>query len=644
MTVIEELNKPRTSASPLKCCTGEEGSLSSDFPTEEILKESAGKNFDSLAGAKRLYSFPKKLAVDVKFEDVTFDSWEWNFRKFKRENKRILHGVSGEFQSGELSVIMGPSGAGKSTLLNILAGFITRGSGGTVMLNGEVRDQSPRYRKLSAYIPQDEELRLALTAKEAMTFAANLKLGYGVTGEYKQQQVIEILDLLGLGECHHTLTSRLSGGQRKRLAVALELLSNPPILFLDEPTTGLDSSSCTQCISLFKRLAQEGRTVVCTIHQPSALLFEMFDKLYAVSSGKCIYNGTISGLVPHLETLNLKCPPYHNPADFLMEVAIGEHGTDVNTLSTAAAANSLSIEYSKGEKIRKYPTPIEKSSSHSSSAAIIMQFLLLYKRNLLTTKRNYMYLVNRLIAHIVIGLIFGYLYKDVGSTAHTILANYVYLYGSLLLIVYTGKMSVTLSFPLEMRILTREHFNRWYKLTPYLLSVILIEIPFQVICTWSYVMISYWLTGQPMDFRLYLFLLFCTLLTLCAQSMGYFIGATTPIKIAVFVGPVIACFFSVFGFCLRYIDTPAIFKWLFKISYYRAGFQSVVFSIYGLSRKNLICPEDMVYCHYQDPSKFLKEMDITNVDLVSNISLIVLIWCLMHAATYLTLWLKLNKR
>ncbi|KAG5878504.1 hypothetical protein JTB14_035178 [Gonioctena quinquepunctata] len=199
----DDRSKCSTSGSSLKCCQFNDSSTSVSAEDKSVLCETKNdfminpqENCDNnneihvLHGnMKNGHVFAKKQAIDLEFEDITFSSTTWSFSKFKTETKRILHGVSGQFKSGELSVIMGPSGAGKSTLLDILAGFKTRGSTGTVKLNDVVRTQSPRFRKLSAYIPQDEELRLALTAKEAMTFAAHLKLGYSVSNEYKMQQV-----------------------------------------------------------------------------------------------------------------------------------------------------------------------------------------------------------------------------------------------------------------------------------------------------------------------------------------------------------------------------------------------------------------------------------------------------------------------
>uniref|UniRef100_A0A182XFM8 ABC transporter domain-containing protein n=1 Tax=Anopheles quadriannulatus TaxID=34691 RepID=A0A182XFM8_ANOQN len=679
--------------------------------------------------------------------------WSMSFLQHRsmrlaNQSKEILHGLNGSFKSGELTAIMGPSGAGKSTLLNIMAGYVSSGVSGMVQVNGKSRSHnSESFRKLSCYIQQHDALRPWLTVTEAMTCATHLKLGFGIGMAEKRRLIEKILFMLGLEQKGNTPTMGLSGGQKKRLAIALEMISNPPILFLDEPTTGLDSSSCAQCISLLKRLAQDGRTIVCTIHTPSALLFEMFDQLYTVVQGHCFYQGPTKEMLPFLGDLGYHCPSYHNPADFMMEIAVGEYGADVGKVIKAALKKYYEISsrcieldstfddngkllrrYSLGDrpfigtssallcrailksercdlrvfessstapnsssevlilllcrifqknagkpralklmesysiggggkaeemcKLQKQQEALDNSSyeeedifSKTKPASLVMQFLLLFYRNLLMTRRNYFLLFCRIIAHAAVATIFGYLYLGVGPNANQVLANYVYLYGSMLMMVYTGKMAVVLSFQIEMESLTREHFNRWYKLGPYFLSVLVLEIPIQICCSLIYVVISYHLTGNYVNMeRFCIFALFCVAGSICAQSWGFFVGATLSVKLAVFIGPILAVLFSVFGFCTRYVDITPVFKWMWHISYYRASFHGIMNSVYGMNRGDLHCPETQIYCHFKNPVLFQKDMDIEHVDMQSNFVLIMLIIITMYISTVLVLWYKLNKR
>lgn len=121
-----------------------------------------------------------------------------------------------------------------------------------------------------------------------------------------------------LNETLGTRCSSLSGGERKRLSIALEMIDDRPVLYCDEPTSGLDSSAAAYTIHMLRTLSQdEGRTVVCTIHQPSASIYEMFDSVYVLATGRCIYRGSAPETVPYLSAeLGLDCPRYHNPADF----------------------------------------------------------------------------------------------------------------------------------------------------------------------------------------------------------------------------------------------------------------------------------------------------------------------------------------
>lgn len=170
-------------------------------------------------------------------------------------------------------------------------------------------------RKRSCYITQEDLHQPFLTVGELMKFSCRLKLATISSCMYNNL-IDEVLYNLHLSHRKNVTAEHLSGGEKKRLSVALELVTNPSTFFLDEPTSGLDEVSAVQMIRELKKLAMQGHTVVCTIHQPSATILEMFDHMYILAKGVCVYQGEPKALVPFLTSVNIECPATYNPADF----------------------------------------------------------------------------------------------------------------------------------------------------------------------------------------------------------------------------------------------------------------------------------------------------------------------------------------
>ena len=195
----------------------------------------------------------------------------------------LVSGVSLAVRPGELVGLLGPSGAGKSTLFDALCGRRPARSG-AVYLNGtRLYEDYARYRHIVGHVPQDDAVHPDLTVREALAFAARLRMPAGTTRAQREQRVEEALALLGLSDRADVRVGRLSGGQRKRVSVGLELLGRPPVLFLDEPTSGLDPGAATQMIKTLRCLARQGRAVVCATHGMADAA--RFDKIAVLALG-----------------------------------------------------------------------------------------------------------------------------------------------------------------------------------------------------------------------------------------------------------------------------------------------------------------------------------------------------------------------
>lgn len=260
-------------------------------------------------------------AVDIRFENLGLEI---------EGVGPVLAGVSGEFKAGRMCAIMGPSGAGKTTFMNCLCGKAYYGKmTGQVFINGKEGKVSD-FKPCVGFVPQDDVVHENLTVAEQVEFSAALRLPPGSNSKAAGAITEDVLQLLQIHHIRNSIVGSvenrgISGGQRKRVNIALELAADPTVLFLDEPTSGLDATSAQSIVQSLKNIGDLGMTSIMIIHQPRYSLFTMFDEVLLLGKGgRTVYIGPSVGAVPYFESLGFRMPKSENPADWLMDLISGE--------------------------------------------------------------------------------------------------------------------------------------------------------------------------------------------------------------------------------------------------------------------------------------------------------------------------------
>ncbi|KAK3485376.1 uncharacterized protein B0T23DRAFT_46526 [Neurospora hispaniola] len=244
----------------------------------------------------------------------------------KNSKRPILQNVTGSINSGSLTAVMGGSGAGKSTFINVLMGK-TQYTKGSVTVNG-IPGKLKQYKKLIGYVPQDDIVLPELTVYENIMHSAKIRLPRTWNDSDVETHVNVVVDCLELSHVRDSLVGSvgkpvISGGQRKRVSIGMELAAAPMAIFLDEPTSGLDATSASSIMSTLKALGKLGITVIVIIHQPRVEIFEMLDDMILLGNGQLIYEGPQSQAKTFFEQMGFVFPPGANCSDVITDIITG---------------------------------------------------------------------------------------------------------------------------------------------------------------------------------------------------------------------------------------------------------------------------------------------------------------------------------
>ncbi|EMD42318.1 hypothetical protein CERSUDRAFT_79900 [Gelatoporia subvermispora B] len=501
-------------------------------------------------------------------------------------SRRLLHDVYGYVKPGTLTALMGASGAGKTTCLDVLAQRKNIGVvSGDLLLDGRPLGQD--FARKTAYAEQMDVHEGTATVREAMRFSAYLRQPIEISIEEKNAYVEEMIEVLELQDLADAVIFSLGVEARKRLTIGVELASKPSLLFLDEPTSGLDGQSAWNLIRFLRKLADQGQAILCTIHQPSSLLIQSFDKLLLLErGGETVYFGDIGVDSVHLRDYFARhgahCPPDVNPAEFMLD-AIGAGLTprigdrdwaDIWLESQEYAGARAEIERIKSEALAK---PVDETPPSTYATPFWYQLKVVTTRNNLMLWRSPDYVFSRLFVHAFISLFISLSFLQLGNSVRDLQYRVFGIFWvTILPAIVMGQLE-------PMWILNRKSSSRIY--SPYVFAIgqLIGEFPYSVLCA-----VVYWaLMVYPMGFGsgsagvggTFFQLLVTLFMEFFGVSLGQLIGAISPsMQIAPLFNPFLMLVLSTF--CGVTIPFPSMEKfwrsWLYQLDPYTRTLSSML--------------------------------------------------------------------